>query len=49
MIQAMLDRRAELMDLVGVEGDFLLPDESVELTGIEEILGDHGITFLALS
>jgi hypothetical protein len=44
MIEALIERLAELNNLIGVEGDFLLPDEQVELTGIEEILAEESIT-----
>jgi hypothetical protein len=44
MIDAMIKRLAELNNLIGVEGDFLLPAEQVEMTGIEEILAEESIT-----
>lgn len=49
MIEALLERHEELMNLVGVEGDFLRPDEEIELRGIKEILGDFGFTYIACS
>jgi hypothetical protein len=44
MIELLIKRLAELNNLIGVEGDFLLPAEQVELTGIEEILAEESVT-----
>lgn len=48
MIEAMLARWAVLQSAVQV-GDFLCPDEEIELKGIKEILGDFGFTYIACS
>ena len=44
MIEAMLARRDELNNLIGVEGNFLLNTEQIELQGIEEILAEESVT-----
>lgn len=48
MIEAMIARWTVLQAAVEV-GDFLCPDEAIELQGIKEILGDFGFTYIACS